>query len=121
MALVKCIECGKEISDKAISCPYCGCPISNINNKTTEVTITSQPTQVENKNSVFGIVALCTAGLSLFLPYIVSIYIVPVAFVLAIVSIIKKEGKAGKIALIAYSAQNKHLDRFRLNTLTASN
>ena len=100
MALVKCIECGKEISDKAISCPYCGCPISNINNKTTEVTITSQPTQVENKNSVFGIVALCTAGLSLFLPYIVSIYIVPVAFVLAIVSIIKKEGKAGKIALI---------------------
>lgn len=30
MALIKCVECGKEISDKAISCPNCGCPISEI-------------------------------------------------------------------------------------------
>ena len=27
MALIKCKECGKEISDKAKSCPKCGCPI----------------------------------------------------------------------------------------------
>lgn len=27
MALIKCTECGKEISDKAQSCPNCGCPI----------------------------------------------------------------------------------------------
>jgi len=27
MALIKCPECGKEISDKAGSCPNCGCPI----------------------------------------------------------------------------------------------
>lgn len=26
MALIKCPECGKEISDKAISCPNCGMP-----------------------------------------------------------------------------------------------
>lgn len=26
MALVKCAECGKEISDKAVACPGCGCP-----------------------------------------------------------------------------------------------
>lgn len=26
MALIKCSECGKEISDKANSCPNCGCP-----------------------------------------------------------------------------------------------
>lgn len=29
MALIKCPECGREISDKAVSCPGCGCPISN--------------------------------------------------------------------------------------------
>lgn len=29
MALIKCGECGKEISDKAISCPNCGCPVNN--------------------------------------------------------------------------------------------
>lgn len=29
MALIKCPECGKEVSDKASACPNCGCPISN--------------------------------------------------------------------------------------------
>lgn len=27
MALIRCPECGKEISDKAASCPNCGCPM----------------------------------------------------------------------------------------------
>ena len=27
MALIKCPECGKEISDKAKTCPHCGVPI----------------------------------------------------------------------------------------------
>lgn len=26
MALVSCLECGKEISDKAAACPHCGAP-----------------------------------------------------------------------------------------------
>ncbi len=29
MALLNCIECGKEISDKASSCPNCGNPMNN--------------------------------------------------------------------------------------------
>jgi hypothetical protein len=28
MALIKCKECGKEVSDKADRCPNCGCPVS---------------------------------------------------------------------------------------------
>ena len=32
MALIKCPECGKEISDKASSCPNCGCPIETDDN-----------------------------------------------------------------------------------------
>jgi hypothetical protein len=28
MALIKCPECGKEVSDKAVACPNCGCPVS---------------------------------------------------------------------------------------------
>ncbi len=27
MALIKCTECGAEISDKATACPKCGCPV----------------------------------------------------------------------------------------------
>ena len=30
MALIKCPECGKEISDKAMVCIHCGCPIMNV-------------------------------------------------------------------------------------------
>ena len=101
MSLIKCPECEKEVSDKAVTCPYCGCPISSaIKNENTENTSTIQSSQVENKSPIFGIAALCAAGMSLFMPYIVSIYIVPVAFVLAIVSIARREGKTGKIALI---------------------
>lgn len=29
MALIKCTECGKEMSDKAKACPNCACPIEN--------------------------------------------------------------------------------------------
>lgn len=32
MALIKCPECGKEISDKSTNCIHCGCPIDNIEN-----------------------------------------------------------------------------------------
>ena len=28
MALIKCSECGRNVSDKASACPNCGCPIS---------------------------------------------------------------------------------------------
>lgn len=27
MALIKCSECGKEVSDRATTCPHCGCPM----------------------------------------------------------------------------------------------
>lgn len=30
MALIKCPECGKEVSDKAVACPNCGCPLSEV-------------------------------------------------------------------------------------------
>ena len=26
--LINCSECGKQVSDKAVSCPNCGCPIA---------------------------------------------------------------------------------------------
>jgi hypothetical protein len=28
MALIKCSECGKDVSDKAAACPNCGAPLS---------------------------------------------------------------------------------------------
>lgn len=36
MAMVKCAECGKEVSDKATRCPTCGAPIAGIQVATQE-------------------------------------------------------------------------------------
>ena len=32
--LIKCRECGKEMSDQATSCPNCGCPVQPVNTGT---------------------------------------------------------------------------------------
>ena len=37
MAMIKCTECGKEMSDKAAVCPNCGCPIEDIKAKLGEI------------------------------------------------------------------------------------
>lgn len=38
MALIKCPECGKEVSDKAVRCPHCGMPLNEIHSVTQEST-----------------------------------------------------------------------------------
>ena len=35
--LIKCGECGKEVSDKANTCPNCGAPVQNNDNKEKEL------------------------------------------------------------------------------------
>lgn len=42
MALIKCPECGKEISDKASSCPNCGMPLRREVRGTYDVVITRE-------------------------------------------------------------------------------
>ena len=37
MALIKCNECDSEVSDKALSCPKCGCPIANTSSPSSPV------------------------------------------------------------------------------------
>ena len=56
MALIKCPECGKEISNKASSCPGCGCPINK-----TEVETEQDRINIRGKNKAknfltFGII-----------------------------------------------------------------
>lgn len=46
MALIKCNECGKEISDKATQCIHCGCPIEK------KVTCSECGNEIEEKDEV---------------------------------------------------------------------
>lgn len=51
MALIKCPECGKEISDKAKVCINCGCPLEEVS--TTGIVRIKMP-----NNIVEGLVGL---------------------------------------------------------------
>ena len=42
MALIKCSECGKEISDKAAACPNCGMPLRQEDRGTYDIVITRE-------------------------------------------------------------------------------
>jgi len=49
MALIKCYECGKEISDKATSCPHCGAPIDKTTAKRTSFPQSEQTKRLNEK------------------------------------------------------------------------
>ena len=51
MALIKCPECGKEISDKAPACINCGCPVSAMK---AEPAKPAAAADVSNLNETFG-------------------------------------------------------------------
>lgn len=61
MALIKCPECGKEISDRAGSCPSCGCPLETANEPKIEI-------QTPKKN----------VNIKKFLPIIIGVVIVAI-------------------------------------------
>lgn len=42
MSLIACAECGRQVSDKAASCPHCGAPIATA--AKAEATVTTQLT-----------------------------------------------------------------------------
>ena len=51
MALIKCKECGHEVSDKASACPNCGCPI-------TKETIVSEEPVKKSKGKLWFLLAI---------------------------------------------------------------
>ena len=65
MALIKCPECGKEISDKATSCPNCGAPVSNQNNTGAPVSSTkvAKPVKEKKKGSCLKTILIVIAVL----------------------------------------------------------
>lgn len=55
MSLISCSECGKQVSDKAASCPNCGCPITSILQNSQSSILTSKPFKFEPDKSInFG-------------------------------------------------------------------
>lgn len=63
MALVRCKECGKEISDKASACPSCGAPMAG--DSTVHVRVTRTGAKWEGLGFVLiaaGLVSMLTGN-----------------------------------------------------------
>lgn len=56
MALIKCPECGKEISDRAGACPNCGCPIADAPTSIKVRALSNDPAVRRTKYYINGIV-----------------------------------------------------------------
>lgn len=76
MALIKCPECGKEISDRAASCIHCGCPIQPQQTAyraeiplTPEKVIQHDQVRMSQKQTIAAIVLV---AISVFLPLVLS-------------------------------------------------
>lgn len=109
MAMMKCPECGKDISDLASSCPHCGFPIgfestttnyshskqsNNPYQNAIPVNTYQQPEKKDNqnKNSTLGILALIFSILGC--TFIIGV-------VLSIIDLCKKDGKKKSCSIAA--------------------
>lgn len=77
MALIKCPECGKEISDRAASCIHCGCPLQQATYPTYTAETHSMPKEtVQNKTvrmsqkQIMAVIILTV--ISVLLPLVLS-------------------------------------------------
>ena len=61
MALIKCTECGHEVSDKASACPNCGCPIESLGAAQEEV-INEEPKKKKGWIWALIVALLCLIG-----------------------------------------------------------
>lgn len=77
MALIKCEECGKEISDRAARCPQCGCPVEIEKNPKKEPikkeTNTENQTTTEKKTNSKWIPIAIFAGICVLLLFMIII------------------------------------------------
>lgn len=77
MALIKCKECGKEISDKAKMCVNCGCPVVLDTQKQTQQTtqnIQKQTAQQKQSKTTMGVASMVLGILAILsiLAYVVT-------------------------------------------------
>jgi len=71
MALIKCSECGKEISDKAETCVHCGCPQEKQETESIEI---AKLAKIQPKRKTHPLTKGCAVTCAIFLIVMVISY-----------------------------------------------
>ncbi len=108
MALIRCPECNREISDKAPVCPHCGVVSLNMPAPTkpqvniTQTTPTKAPSTPTSQAEIpiFGIIAVILGGASAVMPYFAAVFLVPAAFIGGVIAHFKHQKMLGTAAII---------------------
>ena len=69
MALVKCPDCAKEISDKAAACIGCGCPV----NQAYSTPLTTAPDSPIKKENTVAVALKILAAIALIIGFLLTI------------------------------------------------
>jgi hypothetical protein len=93
MGLVKCSDCGREISARALFCPGCGAP--------REAEQASPPSERKSKTvvPVTGIIAVGLGLASMAMPYFAAVFFVPATFICGIIALRQGHRILGKISI----------------------
>lgn len=59
MALIKCPECSKEVSNKAPSCPHCGTPIAAASDQTETGVVLTTVQETSKKLKIHILISAC--------------------------------------------------------------
>jgi uncharacterized membrane protein YvbJ len=91
MALIKCGECGKEISDKAGACPSCGDPIHTQSQATTvpeekKVVEIEQTSKKWKKTSIWALAFVIFGILSLGINLGFGFFLIFLGFIFTVIS-----------------------------------
>lgn len=100
MALINCTECGRQISDQAVSCPGCGAPVSAA--IPVEVAPSAVPNRatVQSAGSAIGIAAVVFGLGAVVMPYFAAVFLVPAAFVCGLIAFKRGRKALGGIGVV---------------------
>lgn len=80
MSLIKCPECGKEISDLAIDCPNCGMPMLNLDKAVRQKKTWKKLRLTSIITGIIGIFLILTLSLWSALGIFLVIFSIPMFF-----------------------------------------
>lgn len=98
MALIKCPECGKEISNQAKNCPNCGCPINYEKPYFEQTDTLNQPAakpyvQEKPEHSTVGIAGFTLSIVQLIFGFPLCAVTCIIAFILCSIGLFQKDKK----------------------------